>query len=41
MSKKVPEKSKEKLWSKLSLEEKKGFDEAQCKELSQVLHSDV
>ena len=39
MSQKMAEKSKEVTWSKLSLEEKKEFDEAQAIELSNVLTS--
>ena len=37
LSKKMESKGKEKLWSKMNLEEKYKFDEAQAKELSNVL----
>ena len=39
LSRKMLEKSKEVTWSKLALEEKKKFDLAQAKELSQVATS--
>ena len=39
LSKKLIEKGKEKEWSKMTLEEKKNFDLAQAKEMSQVLQS--
>ena len=38
-SKKMQEKGKEKQWNQLTLDEKKEFDEAQTKELAQVLQS--
>lgn len=39
MSKKMENKGKELRWSQMPIEEKKQFDEAQCKELSQVMTS--
>ena len=39
MSRKIMEKGKEKHWNRLTLEEKQGFDQAQAKELAQVLQS--
>ena len=39
MSRKMAEKSKEKRWSQLTMEEKRSFDLAQAKELSNVLGS--
>ena len=39
LSRKLQEKSKEKMWSRLTLEEKTGFDFAQAKELAQVIQS--
>ena len=39
MSKKVQEKGKEAQWSRLSLDQKKEFDLAQAKEITNIIHA--